>query len=145
MFALHTRHVRALTPHPFTMFTIRSPITLIRLSRKICDWSVKYASVNSLFPQRPHCRLVLWLSRSGREIARSPRWPSALLCRSPQPTYGTQSCIVNILAAVTQQSRKLRTRGENGPSWTARLSVREINEQDPENTQWGPLLNFSKR
>lgn len=30
-----------ITPPPFTMFTIRSPITVIRLGLRICDWSIK--------------------------------------------------------------------------------------------------------
>lgn len=61
--------------------------------------------------------------------------PSSADARSPHTRDTKPHC--EHLAAVTQPSRKRRTRGENGPSWTGRLSVREINDHGPENTQWG--------
>lgn len=49
----------------FTIFTIRSSITVIRLGLRICDWSIKYAVINSLFPQRLSCRAVTFLGSEG--------------------------------------------------------------------------------
>lgn len=140
------RHVRALTPPP-RLQCLQSEVQLHLLDS--AERSVTEASNMPPLIHYFHKGLTVAsfgdFPGVGERSHGAPAGPQPASADPHRTTYGTQSCIVNILAAVTQQSRKLRTRGENGPSWTGRLSVREINEQDPENTQWGPLLNFSKR
>lgn len=85
--------------------------------------------------------VVLWLSWGWREIALARR-PLALLSWSSQPPYARHKAALFTFGRSDAAKQKSEQQRWNRPSWMGLLSVRKINEQGPENKQWGPCSTF---
>lgn len=127
----------------FTMFTIRSPITVIRLGLRICDWSIKICCDEFTVSTKTSllCRVVTLLGLEGdcsgpRTLGPPLLIPTAHICE-------TQNRIVHIRP---QRHSQAESRGpqEKQAQLDGPAQWEENDRTRYRKHTMRPLLNFSK-